>query len=97
VTRRRRDVELAPAGAVDAERRYHWLGRYGIATEPDTVGGRMHLAIRAERGRLDGKGVTAASRLAALRAFLRKHGWLDGAEQFVDQLDRARARRTKGK
>jgi hypothetical protein len=83
-------------GTEGLERRFMWLSRYGIACEPDTVGGRMHLAIIAERVRLDRKGGAMASRLAALRAFLRKHGWLDGAERFVDQLDAARARRTKG-
>ncbi len=96
MTRRRRAVELAPAGAVDAERRYLWLRRYGVATEPDTVGASMHLAIIAECGRLDRKGGPVASRLAALRAFLGKQGWRADAERFVDQLDAARARRTKG-
>jgi hypothetical protein len=57
----------------------------------------MYRAIVRERERIDRKSGTFVARLAALRAFLDQHGWLDDAERFLGQLDAARARRTKGK
>jgi hypothetical protein len=83
------------AATVDVDWRYRQLSQYMMASLPDTPAWHVSDAICAERRRLDAKGGPVEVRLAALRKFLKGHGWRDGAERFVDRRDARRPGRAR--
>jgi len=72
------------------ELRYRWLGRWLMASEPETEAAGLSEKIRAKIDALDAADLTPLDRLTKLEAFLADLGQLETASHFADRIVWAR-------